>query len=121
MYRRALTQPEYGNANLPPFGLWRSLVARSVRVGEVAGSNPVSPILKKARGAASALKFAIVRESVLDRHRVSKDTPDAVTIVAMLDRTAERAAGSGDRHALLWNLKGYVNNARPRVRIRAAP
>jgi hypothetical protein len=29
---------------LCPFGLWRSLVARSVRVGEVAGSNPVSPI-----------------------------------------------------------------------------
>ena len=43
MYRRALTQPQYGNANLRPVGLWRSLVARSVRVGEVAGSNPVSP------------------------------------------------------------------------------
>src|SRR5215207_10578007 len=43
-YRLALTQPQYGNATLEPFGLWRSLVARSVRVGEVAGSNPVSPI-----------------------------------------------------------------------------
>ena len=31
-------------ARLGAFGLWRSLVARSVRVGEVAGSNPVSPI-----------------------------------------------------------------------------
>src|SRR4051794_3084859 len=31
-------------ATLKAFGLWRSLVARSVRVGEVAGSNPVSPI-----------------------------------------------------------------------------
>jgi hypothetical protein len=49
MYRRALTQPQYGNANLRPFGLWRSLVARSVRVGEVAGSNPVSPIPRPLR------------------------------------------------------------------------
>jgi hypothetical protein len=32
---------------LDPFGLWRSLVARSVRVGEVAGSNPVSPIFSR--------------------------------------------------------------------------
>src|SRR4029453_14139701 len=46
-----LTPPQYGNAFVPsvdatldPFGLWRSLVARSVRVGEVAGSNPVSPM-----------------------------------------------------------------------------
>ena len=30
---------------LAPVGLWRSLVARSVRVGEVAGSNPVSPTI----------------------------------------------------------------------------
>jgi hypothetical protein len=34
-----------------PVGLWRSLVARSVRVGEVAGSNPVSPISVLPRGA----------------------------------------------------------------------
>jgi hypothetical protein len=34
---------------LAPVGLWRSLVARSVRVGEVAGSNPVSPTSHCAR------------------------------------------------------------------------
>jgi hypothetical protein len=29
--------------NLPPFGLWRRPVARSLGVGEVGGSNPLSP------------------------------------------------------------------------------
>ncbi|MBV9193872.1 MAG: molybdopterin-dependent oxidoreductase, partial [Solirubrobacterales bacterium] len=31
------------------------------------------------------------------------------------------AATQPDDHATLWNPKGYVNNARPRVRVRAAP
>ena len=31
---------------LDPFGAWRSLVARTVRVGEVPGSNPGAPIRK---------------------------------------------------------------------------
>ena len=29
-----------------PLGAWRSLVARTVRVGEVAGSNPAAPIVR---------------------------------------------------------------------------
>jgi hypothetical protein len=37
---------------------------------------------------ASALRFVIVHEPVLDRHRVSKDAPDAVSIVAMLQKVA---------------------------------
>src|SRR5829696_2169821 len=63
-YRLALTQPQYGNATLEPFGLWRSLVARSVRVGEVAGSNPVSPIPGPARiapHAASQTAYGAIR------------------------------------------------------------
>jgi hypothetical protein len=31
-------------ANLSYLGVWRSLVARAVRVGEVPGSNPGTPI-----------------------------------------------------------------------------
>ena len=43
---------------LGTFGLWRSLVARSVRVGEVAGSNPVSPIDRLGEGRPSATQGA---------------------------------------------------------------
>jgi hypothetical protein len=43
------TQRQYGNARLGPFGLWRSLVARSVRVGEVPSSNLGSPTTRSLR------------------------------------------------------------------------
>jgi hypothetical protein len=46
---RAHATPVWQRLPLDPFGLWRSLVARSVRVGEVAGSNPVSPISRPLR------------------------------------------------------------------------
>ena len=37
-----------GGRRIAPFGAWRSLVARTVRVGEVPGSNPGAPIGKQA-------------------------------------------------------------------------
>jgi len=35
----------------------------------------------------------MVPEPVLDRHRVLRDAPDAVNVVAMLDKVGERASG----------------------------
>src|SRR4029450_12570885 len=69
-----LPPPQHGNAFVPsvdatldPFGLWRSLVARSVRVGEVAGSNPVSPIFapRSPRRARPAYAAVCVRTPLL--------------------------------------------------------
>ena len=58
-------RPRPTDARLGPVGLWRSLVARSVRVGEVAGSNPVSPIsrLGPSRGRFSCDGAGIAVES----------------------------------------------------------
>ena len=47
-------------ATLASFGLWRSLVARSVRVGEVAGSNPVSPIIESPAPLCIAVQTALL-------------------------------------------------------------
>jgi L-lactate dehydrogenase len=57
--------------------------------------------------AASALRFVIVREPVLDLHRVSKDAPDAVTIVAMLQKVAVVGVGAvGEACAFALMLRG---------------
>ncbi len=58
--RHSAAEPSW-RATLASFGLWRSLVARSVRVGEVAGSNPVSPIA--GRGPSGAVSLVVARGS----------------------------------------------------------
>jgi hypothetical protein len=50
--RRVFVRPDRANpapcAKLSCLGAWRSLVARTVRVGEVPGSNPGAPIAQYA-------------------------------------------------------------------------
>src|SRR3954464_5429509 len=59
-------QPRVRSLEWLPLGAWRSLVARTVRVGEVAGSNPAAPIDDRGGGF-----FAAANDSSLDGPRIA--------------------------------------------------
>src|SRR5207248_7204036 len=90
--------PELGRpvANLCAFGVWRSLVARSVRVGEVPSSNLGTPT--EAPGSRTDFRVLLSSPRIVTISAQSRRT-SAATVVQADDKEDDGERGDADRQS----------------------